>query len=550
MRNFEDPLDVDRKRVAAHLLLVATQRLFPEVILCGSGVTSLGFFADFIFSSPLSENLLELIEREMIGQVKKELPVRSLSMMRENAQEMFSHFGHDCLADAVSEREENVVELLLIDDLYSISPPVSITSLCELGSFKLFRFHEQQEDREYRIRIEGVVKENAFALKTFLKAYHAFLKKKDHRMLGPQLKLFEFCDASIPFEVIWTSRGIKLKEILLSWVTSLFPDKHVISTPKLLNCHSSFFSRDQNQLSFEGFEETYFFRGSPQKQHKDYLESLKLCDDQLPFSLFERATSVLPFHETYPFGLFNCCLSEILQITTLCQEHQVSSSLISSLHSIEQIITMFALKAEWVLTLSEKKHSWRTQKSLSQLKEVFEAYVPLGNISKNVQQQRGCHTCLELLIHDCLGRKWPLANLSIEAFDPSFRRFVVLGQCLSSIETFIALLIEETEGNLPLWLVPEQFRIFAIGENNQSYAREVMVFLEKQGLRGNLETSKVQLGQSLRQAEKEMIPYVLFVGERERLERKVTLSAANSRGVLMDVEEFVNRHRNRLKDVN
>lgn len=539
-----NPLEIDQKRVVALLLSLATRTLFPGVTLCGSGLNTFGFFADFIFSSPFSNQLLELIEQTMIKQVKEELPVRSTSMMRENAQGMFEHFGLDHLADEVAEREENVVDLMMIGDFYGLSPSVSITSLSELGRFKLHCFREEQTDEGFWVRIEGVIKENASELKSFLKTYQAFLKKKDHRILGPQLKLFEFYNPSEPFEVIWTSKGLKLKEILISRILSLFPDKQMISTPKLLNSRDSSFSTcNKDELSFEFCGEVYFFRSSLYEQHRKYLENLNLRVDQLPFSLFERTTQICFHPEAERWGLFNRCSSEALHMTTLCQEHQVSSTLISSLHSIEQIITMFAFKAEWVLTRSERKGCWRTRKSFAYLSEVFEAHSPLGNVVKDLQEHKGTQTSLQLFVYDQLERKWPIASLSVEAFDPSSRQFSVSTQCVSSIEALIALLIEETEGELPLWAIPEQFRIIVFGENNESYAHEVKVFLEKKGLRGSLEKGKTQQEQSLRQAGKEKVPYVLLIGEKERLNKKVTVRANHDssfslKGTLMDVEEF------------
>ncbi len=98
----------ERQRLSAHVLALIIYRLFPNVILLGGDNHSLGFYYDFIFEQPLTENMLELINVEVHRFIKEEPLVRSISMMRENAQTLFEHRRHFFLSELASRQNSNI----------------------------------------------------------------------------------------------------------------------------------------------------------------------------------------------------------------------------------------------------------------------------------------------------------------------------------------------------------------------------------------------------------------------------------------------------------
>lgn len=514
--------------LGAELTAFAVLRVFPNVILLGGGINSLGFYYDFIFEKKLSASSIELIELQLHRIVKDALPIRSISMMRENAQAFFEHHGHYCLAERVGEFESNVVELLQIGDFYGLSPPLSLTSTAEVGAVKIVDWSVLSEDSIAEagvvIRLQGVSRCNAQDLKKFLKKYQSFLKKNDHRLLGPQLRLFTFSSDKNCFDVIWHPKGMQLKEALIACWNRYRPVSFSISTPLLIQ--EELLKKNEHvfePFSFQGA--SYVFRPSLQDQHFRYIERLSLSQELLPWRMVEQTAQFRPCPESQSWGLLSACSFHSMQMTICCMREQVLSELISSLHFIEQMITLFDFKAYWVLVSPRLKKvgDWRERESLQWLANAYQGRTQCNDGWGELREREGDAPSLELHIQDVLGRSWRIACLSVSALDASQRRFLIFQQFFESLDCFVGLLIEQTEGCFPFWLAPEQVRVIAIGQANHAYARQVVERLEEKQLRVNLDTRDLSLNVKIHEAEKENIPYLVLIGEQERVKKTVSV---------------------------
>jgi threonyl-tRNA synthetase len=133
---------------------------------------------------------------------------------------------------------------------------------------------------------------------------------------------------------------------------------------------------------------------------------------------------------------------------------------------------------------------------------------------------------------------------SIALIDQPEERLVILTQqVLESLDRFIALLIERYEGRFPLWLVPEQARVIAIGEANREYARQVSDRLRRAGLRVKLDLRQSKLGIRVHEAEKEQVPYLILIGEQERGKQNISVRSAKkiNQSQSIDIETFLIR---------
>ena len=140
--SFQSSDFIEQRYLAAEVLASVVWHLFPNVILGGGGINSLGFYYDFILEKPLTESMLELITVHLHRFIKEEHQVRSFSMMRENAQALFEHHGHFLLAELAGEEQSNILELVQIEDFYGLCPPGSLTSTEGIGHVKLFESME------------------------------------------------------------------------------------------------------------------------------------------------------------------------------------------------------------------------------------------------------------------------------------------------------------------------------------------------------------------------------------------------------------------------
>ncbi len=548
--------------LAAELLARTVRRLFPTVLLIEGGSNSLGFFYDFAFEQLVTEGLVDLIENQLRSSIKEGDEVHSISMMRENAQAFFLHHDQPLLAYQAAKASENILSLVQIGDFYGLCPPLAFTSTQEAGHIKLLScqtFSRWIGDEEKRVtRFIGATQKTGKDLKHFLKSYDLFLKKKDHRLLGSRLNLFSFSELMGELGTVWHPKGMALQQVLRRWVEQLLPEKELeISTPLVVR--QSFLQREVNTLApfvFEG--ENYQLSPSPLQQHLTFLNNFPLNSEDLPWKITEYAAVYQHFPEPQRWGLLGSCHYVTDQTTICCPKTLIIPELISSLHFIEQIIKIFGFEANWYLAAARQKtpKARQEQEGIEWLKQAIQAKPCIYPLVPQLQEEDGGKgPRLELRVLDVLGREWSLSALSIMQHVHEAQAFhypgvegqpplVVFTRHLwGSLDRFIGLLVERYEGSFPLWLAPEQVRVIGIGEADQIYAKHVHRLFQQKGLRAKLDMRSAKLSARVHEAEKENVPYLVLIGEQERLKQKISVrfGPKADRHQFVELEEFLDK---------
>jgi threonyl-tRNA synthetase len=135
---------------------------------------------------------------------------------------------------------------------------------------------------------------------------------------------------------------------------------------------------------------------------------------------------------------------------------------------------------------------------------------------------------LDFMVKDALGRKWQLGTIQVdynlpERFDLSYkgsdnglhRPIMIHRAPFGSLERFVAILLEHTGGNFPLWLAPTQVNLLSVSEKHEKYAQKVLNFLENNEIRASLDNRNETIGKKIREAELSKVPYMLILGEKE-----------------------------------
>jgi len=136
---------------------------------------------------------------------------------------------------------------------------------------------------------------------------------------------------------------------------------------------------------------------------------------------------------------------------------------------------------------------------------------------------------LDFMVKDALGRKWQLGTIQVDyqlpqrfeleytGSDNQKHRPVMIHRApFGSLERFVAILIENTAGNFPLWLSPEQLAVLPISEKYEDYANEIFLRLQENDLRGYIDHRDEKIGRKIRDAEVNKLPFMLIVGEKNR----------------------------------
>lgn len=498
---------------AAQLLACQVSKLFPTVHLVGGGLHSLGFYYDFIFSQPLTDTILELIERELKTFIKSETDVRFLSMMKENAQTFFEHHERPFLAIRAEEESQNIIELIQIDAFYGLCPALPFVTTAEVGCIKILEEEScfvEIGDQEIAVtRFIGTAQSSPQELKQFCKNYDRLIKKQDHRFLGPQLALYHSLNEEEFSEIVWRPKGVVLKNFLLKWVKEFYPSFDLIETPLF----------DQNQE----------LRESLNQAHLRFLR-------QTPYFAQSIGEEGLLFRNVSQQERWGLLLSEnftVLQRTMQVESDQLIPELISSLHFIEQIITIFDFKGDWIL-LTPRDNSLKSTDEAGRISLLEEA-VRLASLKYPISfvlQEEGNEKAvsLELQIEDLIGRKWTLSSVGIISMEKeNNHQATIFCRLFESLDRLIGLLVEHTEGRLPLWLAPEQVRLLPIGEANKIAAEEIALEMKKRGVRFHLDNSPRDLATRIHDAEKEKIPYIVLLGDQERKNKELSVRSAGNK---------------------
>ena len=573
------------KNCAACLLSRAVLDLFSEGQLIRIGVTDAGFFSEFSFPKKgISSDQLISIEERMKDLIRKDEPLISHTMLRQNLAEFFRHHGQFLRAQMLG----NGRDLIHVLEMYrwkEVCPEPHVSSLKFLKIFILNQLIPCSvfipgKGEIKGIRIQGAVFSDSKELRVFQK--NLKLKNKvEHEKLGEDLALFLKETASGIENISWLPRGLTLKRLIRD---SLREERGVmeVKTPHWVLGERG--GRPQVVLG----DRSYFLSPSLFLQHW----KIFLKEKSLPLRLTETQEEFFPLEEWQVNGLFRSTSFEREVTHIFCLREETLNELISSLHLLRKFIKILDFKVRWILHKKanlKKDAIDRWNRAVETLLLAYEKCVAYekcefsSSCTIEVEEadpfiaEDPLGPSLLLKVSDLLGNEWTIAKLSLFVDDVKYLRHLfndklkeipsVISRSAISLERIIALLIEKTAGDFPFCLNPEQFRLFPLMKAHVPYALKVEQLLKSRGfrvgmdLRGatlednlsltdrlsladsrlSLADSRLSLAHRLSDFKKQKVPYGLILGDEEVKNQTVYLRIKGDdegrRGV--DLEQFL-----------
>jgi threonyl-tRNA synthetase len=451
------------RRTASRILAAAALELFPATLLVQGGETSLGFYYDFIFPFQFKKEFFTLLEEKMRMIIKEKRPIQILEMVPRNAADFLAFHKQEMRAEEAFECEDTTIEIFKMGEFIDLCLGGSSADCETIGAFKL---QELRSDREVT-RIIGTAFTDRQELKNFLKKVEN-LPGSDHQKVGDELNLFTKLDESW----FWHSKGERLRQQIIDF----WKEEHV----------------NQN------FEIISTVPGEMEKSHLSYHKLTKAS------RIAEMGINLKKVNTLA--GLFESCPHLTDSAHIFGGPEELLTAAISSLHFFLKISKIFDFEHELILCPSNKK---KETELLSEALRKCQLTAEKGEQKEN--------TTLEMRFEDALGRKWTVSSLRV-----NFKEGVLIRSAFTSLERFIALLVERYKGEFPFWLAPEQVRVFAIGDEDEE-TKKLSQFLQSQGIRSSWDCEKEKLNKRLHNALREKIPYCIFIGEREKITEKITL---------------------------
>ncbi|MBE0495786.1 MAG: threonine--tRNA ligase [Campylobacterales bacterium] len=569
--NSEASLELIRHSTA-HLMAHAIKRLYPEARFFVGPVIEDGFYYDFRTEVKITEAELKTIEKTMLDILKEKHPIERYELTKAEVAEKFAH--DDLKQEVLKRIPEGGVSIYKQGDFEDICRGPHVPNVGILRFFKLMRvagaYLGGDETKEMLTRIYGT----AFADKETLKEHLTMIeeaKKRDHRKLGNELKLFTFDDEIGSGLPIWLPNGSRLRSKLehLLFAAHRKRGYQPVRGPEILKADawkvSGHYDNYGENMYFTVIDEMeYGIKPMNCVGHLKVFQSDVRSYRDLPLKFFEYG--VVHRHEKSGVlhGLFR--VREFTQDDAhiFCTPEQIKENVIEILEFVDQIMKSFGFTYEMEISTKPAKAIGEDavwEKATQGLKDALDEHGFVYGIDEGGGAFYGPK--IDIKITDALKRKWQCGTIQVDFNLPSRFDLGYIDQhneraqpvmihraILGSFERFIGILIEHTGGEFPFFIAPTQAVIVPIGEEHHGYAKELARKLLDMGIDAEVSTKNESLNKRIRTAEKQRVPMILVVGEEEVKNQSVALRDRRERTQsTLSLEELLQHMKEKMSEV-
>lgn len=554
----------------AHVLAQAVKHLYPQAKFWVGPVVEEGFYYDIdLGEETISDDDLPKIEKEMKKICKDGKRIVRREVSKEEALEEFK--DDEYKLDLINGLEDGTITTYSQGDFTDLcrGPHVETVKLCK--NFKLIKhsgaYWKGDKNNKVLQRIYGV----CFPSKEELEAHLQLLeeaKERDHRRLGKELGIFMFADIVGKGLPMWLPNGFTVRRLLSDYIMNKELElgyEHVM-TPSLGNVklykksgHWAHY-KDDMFPAMELDDEAYVLRPMNCPHHMVMYKSTLHSYRDLPVRIAEIANDFRFEASGALTGIERARAFTQNDSHIFCRPDQIAQEFKNVAHLILDVYKDFGFKDySFRLSLRDKNNKEKYfgndelwEKSENELREVLkemdvEFYEAEGEAAFYGPK-------LDVQVKSALGHDVTLSTIQLdyqlpERFELTYvdengdkvRPVVIHRAILGSLDRFVAFLLEETKGNLPLWLAPTQVQVIPVKlEYHDEYAKEVVAKLRKAHFRVNNDNRDEKLGYRIREAQLKKIPYQLVLGDNERDNGTVTYRKhGEKKQTTVTFEEFV-----------
>ena len=554
----------------AHVLAQAVKHLYPQAKFWVGPVVEEGFYYDIdLGDETISDDDLPKIEKEMKKICKDGKRIVRHEVSKEDALEEFK--DDEYKLDLINGLEDGTITTYSQGDFTDLcrGPHVETVKLCK--NFKLIKhsgaYWKGDKNNKVLQRIYGV----CFPTKEELEAHLQLLeeaKERDHRRLGKELGIFMFADIVGKGLPMWLPNGFTVRRLLSDYIMNKELElgyEHVM-TPSLGNVklykksgHWAHY-KDDMFPAMELDDEAYVLRPMNCPHHMVMYKSTLHSYRDLPVKIAEIANDFRFEASGALTGIERARAFTQNDSHIFCRPDQIAQEFKNVAHLILDVYKDFGFKDySFRLSLRDKNNKEKYfgndelwEKSENELREVLkemnvEFYEAEGEAAFYGPK-------LDVQVKSALEHDVTLSTIQLdyqlpERFELTYvdengdkvRPVVIHRAILGSLDRFVAFLLEETKGNLPLWLAPTQVQVITVKlEYHDEYAKEVVAKLRKAHFRVNNDNRDEKLGYRIREAQLKKIPYQLVLGDNERDNGTVTYRKhGEKKQTTVTFEEFV-----------
>jgi threonyl-tRNA synthetase len=567
------------RHTTSHIMAMAVQKLFPKAQVTIGPWTENGFYYDFDNPESFTEKDLKQIKKEMIKIINRKLPVVREEVSREEAKSRIEALGEPYKLEILDSISEPITLYHLGEQWWDLcaGPHLENTSEINPKAIELESvagaYWRGDETKAQLQRIYGTAWETPEQLAEYKRRKEEALKR-DHRKLGKELGLFIFSDPVGPGLPLWTPKGtilrsqledfLKQEQIKRGYLPVVTPHLARVDLFKISG-HWQNYKEDMFPMMAEDEKSAAAEQGFVLKPmncpfHIQIYKSELRSYRDLPMRLAEFGT-VYRYEQSGELG----GLTRVRGFTVDDSHLFVTPEQLDDefLKVVDLILSVFQ---SLQLTKFKARLSFRDPESDKYIGS-DEAWEKAQNAIRRAVEKMGMDYFeapgeaafygpkLDFIFEDVLGREWQLGTVQVdynlpERFDLEYtaedgtrQRPVMIHRApFGSLERLIGILIEEYAGDFPLWLAPVQVRLLPVRDAHYDYVKEVATKMRELGIRAEADTSGERLGKMIRNAEKQKIPVMSVVGDKEVEENTLSIRtrASGELGAIA-VDEVINK---------
>ena len=559
---------------SSHVLAQALEELYPGIKLTIGPAIENGFYYDVDFGEhTISEKDFATVEKRAleIARGKHEYTMREVS--KKDALAYYQEQGNEYKLELIENLEDGDITFCDHSTFTDLCRGGHIPNTGYIKAFKVLNvagaYWRGDENNPQLTRVYGISFPKQKELTEYLELIEE-AKKRDHRKLGRELELFTFSKKVGQGLPLWLPKGAALRERLEQFLKKAQKKAgyEMVVSPHIgqkelyvTSGHYAKYGEDSFQPIHTPKEDEEFLLKPMNCPHHCEIYNAK------PFSYRELPKRYAEFGTVYRYEQSG----ELHGLTRVRGFTQDDAHIFCTADQLNQEFKNVIDLSLYVLR-SLGLENFTAQVSVRD-PENPEKYI--GNAENwdkaeqaiiNAAEEKGLDYVIEkgeaafygpkldFMVKDALGRNWQLGTIQVdynlpERFDLTYKgsdnelhRPVMIHRApFGSMERFVALLLEHTGGNFPLWLIPDQAIVLPVSEKHEKYAEKVLNSLENHEIRALLDNRNETVGKKIREAEMNKIPYMLIVGDKEQEEDTVSVRrhGGEDHGSIA-IESFVN----------
>ena len=540
----------------SHIVAQAIEELYPGVKLTIGPAIDNGFYYDVeLPDGSISDKDFPTIEKRALEIARGKHNYKLRDVSKADALKFYKDQGNEYKVELIENLEDGTITFCDHDTFTDLCRGGHIPNTGIVKAIKILSvagaYWRGNENNAQLTRVYGI----SFPKQKELTEYLELLeeaKKRDHRKLGKELELFTFSQKVGQGLPLWLPKGAALRERLEQFLKKAQKKAgyEMVITPHIGQKELYVTSGHYEKYGADSFQPIH----TPKEGEEFLLKPMNCphhCEiyNAKPFSYRELPKRFAEFGTVYRYEQSG----ELHGLTRVRGFTQDDAHIFCTPDQLDEEFKNVIDLSLYVLS-SLGFDNFTAQVSVRDLENPDKYIGSVENWEKaeqaiiNAAEEKGLDYVIEsgeaafygpkldFMVKDALGRQWQLGTIQVdynlpERFDLTYKgsdnelhRPVMIHRApFGSMERFIALLLEHTGGNFPLWLTPEQVIILPVSEKHEKYAEKVLKSLENNEIRALIDSRNETIGKKIREAEMSKIPFMLIVGESDEAANTISV---------------------------